>query len=396
MSLEHKLLSEVAENDLNELVDSQISEKKIIEYKQQLNLRAHKDKIEITSDVSSFANASGGHLIYGMKEDGGLATEICGLQIENQDRLKQQIENILRESLGPRIIGIELEIISCEQSDPVLIIRIPKSWNAPHMNKYNSKFYSRNSGGKYPMETSELRSIFFLSETLYEKINMFRIDRVANIGKTGTPARLLPYPKIVLHLIPFEAFTPGIRKDLTWIKDELNKPLPIRAKNCVGRYNFDGYLTCTPVDVMDRTKSYLQIYSNGIFEAVEAFTLRVQPENQQGILVLQVEKDLIKSLGDYFKWQVRLNVVPPVAVMLSLLNVYEYSVVDSRRLDPAFSGNKIERQDLLVPEVIIESFDENPDKVLQNIFDSIWNASGWPRDMLYDDEGNWLGDTAKY
>jgi hypothetical protein len=40
-----------------------------------------------------------------------------------------------------------------------------------------------------------------------------------------------------------------------------------------------------------------------------------------------------------------------------------------------------------VPERL--RFEIDPTKVMQPIFDSIWNAAGWPRSMNYDEAGEW-------
>jgi hypothetical protein len=76
---------------------------------------------------------------------------------------------------------------------------------------------------------------------------------------------------------------------------------------------------------------------------------------------------------------------------LSLLGVKGYTMaVDPIRffgLEP----HAIERDALLVPEVMIERFEVNPAEVMRSIFDAVWNATGYPRSMNYDDGGKWVG-----
>jgi hypothetical protein len=59
-----------------------------------------------------------------------------------------------------------------------------------------------------------------------------------------------------------------------------------------------------------------------------------------------------------------------------------------------FSGVKdvqIDRDALLVPEIMVESFEYCPQEVLRPAFDAVWRAAGWERSMNYDEEGRWVG-----
>ena len=90
--------------------------------------------------------------------------------------------------------------------------------------------------------------------------------------------------------------------------------------------------------------------------------------------------------------QKKLGVEPPFFIMLSLLDVKGY-----RMSIPAMSmrfpqdNRPINRNNLLIPEVMIENFDAEPSKVMKPIFDAVWNACGYPRSKNYDDSGIWCG-----
>ncbi len=49
--------------------------------------------------------------------------------------------------------------------------------------------------------------------------------------------------------------------------------------------------------------------------------------------------------------------------------------------------HEIDRDILLLPEVIIENYDTTPEDVLKPCFDAMWNACGFPRSPNYDDAG---------
>ena len=44
--------------------------------------------------------------------------------------------------------------------------------------------------------------------------------------------------------------------------------------------------------------------------------------------------------------------------------------------------------DLILPEIIIESFDEDLTKTFKTSFDQIWNACGYPRSFQYNEKGD--------
>lgn len=64
-----KAFDQITEQELQGLVNNGVLEGKTIEYKQEMTINKDSDKKEFLADVSSFANAGGGDLIYGIVED---------------------------------------------------------------------------------------------------------------------------------------------------------------------------------------------------------------------------------------------------------------------------------------------------------------------------------------
>lgn len=78
--------------------------------------------------------------------------------------------------------------------------------------------------------------------------------------------------------------------------------------------------------------------------------------------------------------------------MLTLLRVSGYTMaVNPNRYWYSDPPDPIDRDELLIPEILIETYDIDPAKVMKPLFDAIWNAAGWPYSLNYDDEGNWVG-----
>ncbi|MBI4296720.1 MAG: ATP-binding protein [Chloroflexi bacterium] len=127
-----KDINEITEQDLQFLVDNAVLEDKTLEYKQTLPNNFEADKKEFLADVSSFANASGGDLIYGIASEKGTPKPLVGLDI-NPDQAIQWLDNIIRTGIEPRIPSISIPPpIRLKNGRVVLIIRIPRSWASPH------------------------------------------------------------------------------------------------------------------------------------------------------------------------------------------------------------------------------------------------------------------------
>ena len=95
-----KPLAEIDESDLQALLDNQVAEGKAVEYKSVSPGNADGDKKEFLADVSSFANAAGGDLVYGIREEAGLPVELCGLQIDDVDAEILRLENCIQTSIA--------------------------------------------------------------------------------------------------------------------------------------------------------------------------------------------------------------------------------------------------------------------------------------------------------
>ena len=397
MTLNDKPLDLLEEADIQRLMEDEVPESKIIDYKRRLPGPSDLEKREFLRDVSSFANASGGHLVYGIAEENGVPVKISGLSDIDPDQEILRLESMVQTGIAPRIPGISMRAVPLGGGRSVIVVRIPKSWASPHMiTKGSSRFYSRNSAGKYPLDVFEIRTAFSITGTAAERMRDFRAETLTKVVAKETPAPLNDGPKMVLQVVPFGAFEPSSRFDVSSLVQRYKSgrgtlPLPLTGLFSGWRYNFDGLLT------YDDRGSYSQAFVSGIIEAVDSFVLSDQSKDKPGldgekvISSLRYEETLLEALPKYTCIQEHLGVEPPVFVMLSLLGGKgRFMQVDT----PDFSGVKdvqIDRDALLVPEIMVESFEYSPEEVLRPAFDAVWRAAGWERSMNYDEEGRWVG-----
>lgn len=177
----------IGPSDVLKLLSDGINELKTLDYKRQQVGPKDPDKKEFFADVSSFANASGGDLIFGVEEAEGAPTKIVGLGPIDTDAEILRLENMLRSGIEPRIHGIQTEPIDVPGHGLVMVMRIPRSWASPHMLKESGRFFSRTSRGKYPLDVQEIRSAFLLSENISDRVRKFRMDRIGKIIADETP-----------------------------------------------------------------------------------------------------------------------------------------------------------------------------------------------------------------
>ena len=389
-SLIAKNIEQIEEEDLQILIDNSVLERKTMDYKQSLPRGTDSSKKEFLADVSSFANASGGDLIHGIIQDSetGLPKELAGLDIENVDQEILRLDSMIRDGVDPRIPSVKIQPLTLSNSKTVLIIRVRKSWLSPHRVTFrgHDKFYSRSSNGKYPMDVTELRVAFDLAGRNVERIRRFREDRISKIFANEMPMPFYENAKIVLHLIPVIAFDPAQRYDAQKIASHHGKLKPMICTGWNYRYNLDGFLTYAQ-DREGKAFSYVQVFRNGIIEAVEGLSLRPMRE---GLLIPSIayEEELIKLIPDYLSVLKALNVGLPVFIFLTLVGVKGYSMALDRG-EWFRERHEIEKEILFLPEVVIEKYEAKMEDVLRPIFDAVWNACGFPKSLNYDNDGKW-------
>ncbi|MEI6831324.1 MAG: ATP-binding protein [Candidatus Omnitrophota bacterium] len=387
----HTPVEQINEEVLQSLIKNKVAEHKTIEYKSILKLTSDADRKEFLADVSSFANAAGGVLIFGIDEDQGIPKSISGIELQDVDAEKLKIEQIIATGISPRLPSIVIHPVKLTNGRYALVIRIGKSWISPHRVTFSShdKFYSRNSAGKFPMDVGELRIAFNLSETLNEKIRRFREERISKIY-TGEISELFEgRPKTVLHLIPLVSFSPGVAFDFLKIANKSGEMPPMNTSGCNSRINLDGFVTFSG-DRQDASFSYTQLYRNGIIEAVETLCINRNSQDQEKLFIPSVsfEEDPIIALKAYLKILEDLGVELPILLFFSMLGVKKYKMYVKNLLLPE-DAQAIDRDIILLPEEIIETYNVRSDRILKPCFDAIWNACGYDGSRHYDEEKNW-------
>jgi len=378
-----KPFSDITADDIQNLLDNHVRESVTIEYKQALPDPDDEAKKEFLADISSFANAAGGDILYGIAElrdaQGrctGEPERVIGLPGVNLNDKRTWLEQVARTGLDPRIPGIQMKPVDCPDGT-VLLVRVMRSWLQPHMitfKNHNSRFFSRHSTGKFPLNVDDLRSAFTLAEGRVEKIKAFRDGRLGRIIAGETPVLLPNIPKLILQLVPIAGFEPLRHTEISLldaIQDE--RFCPLRNYSQSQRYNIDGIVKYYLSQNLD-SGTYLQVFRNGAVEAV----CTLETDSQNTIYTQAHETDIIQKLDAYLMAERQLRVEPPFLVMLSLLGVKDCSIAGGGR------QNSIDRDIILLPDALLSEYDADMSTFLQPIFDALWQASGESRCFNYE------------
>jgi len=120
-------ISELTAGHIHSLVKDGVGEGRTIEYKRDLPGSTDEAKGEFLADVSSFANAGRGDLIFGVDADNGIPTRIVGLTGIHADAELLRLESTIRDGVAPRIIGLRMRVIDGFADGPVVIVRVQRS-----------------------------------------------------------------------------------------------------------------------------------------------------------------------------------------------------------------------------------------------------------------------------
>jgi hypothetical protein len=153
-------------------------EGRTLDFKEALDL-SEAGRRALAEDVCAFANTVGGDLVFGIREQGGVADEIVPVKLENSDAALLQLTNALRDMVEPRVTTtLRSHAVRLAGGGHVIVLRVGLSPNAPHRVLRNNHFYLRNSVGKETMDIHAIRTAFAFADSLADRALTFRDRRL--------------------------------------------------------------------------------------------------------------------------------------------------------------------------------------------------------------------------
>jgi hypothetical protein len=376
---------DIAPEDIVRLVTDKVSERKTLEFKRTLNIGNTDDKAEFLADVSSFANASGGDILFGITdergEDGnatGIPGEIVGLTVSNAGTECNRIEQLIQTGLQPRLPIVFVKALVIPERGMVIVIRVGKSWTAPHMVSYanRTRFFSRNSSsGKVLLDVHQIGAAFAEQRGIGERLRAWKADRISKTLSGESPVGLTG-ARLLFHFIPAATLMvdgqslPRVFDTNKWGNGRLLMSLSPEWS----RYNADGFLL-TSRESTDEGRSYLQVFKDGSLEYGDSYVLRWNGRGSipSGIL----EEKLVATFGQAMSLLKGLEVSPPVYVTLTLIDV-KGAKLATPYFANGYESHPIDRVVVVCPDVEVQHFAEDPPypATLLPIINSVWQAAG--------------------
>jgi len=208
---------DIALSDIRALVDNRVTERRTLEFKRDLPGGSNDARKEFIADITSFANAQGGDIVFGLAEASGSAAAIHGLEIDDLDACSRALEDRILTGADPRIPGVRLKWIASDDGKHLLLIRVPASAIAPHrvVVAGSGKFFSRKGNGKYELDTQELREAFTATEALPARLRALHLEAVDAALRDELPAGLGEGPKAIVSVIPMNYFRDRLDLEIT-------------------------------------------------------------------------------------------------------------------------------------------------------------------------------------
>jgi hypothetical protein len=388
---------ELAYSDIERLVENKIPESKFLDYKQEINVEKGDERKEFLYDVSSFANTEGGMLIYGVSElrdeknnPTGLSSKISGLSnLQNSEKVILQLEDLINSSIEPNIPNITIKKLNKEEIS-ILIIGIPKPYGLPRMVTYNAtnKFYKRGNSGKYLLDVYELNQLFMADYEMFKSANEFKMSRIKNLVDLTFLPNLDTTSSAILHLIPL-SFRNNDSIDLTSFQtvESILKDIHVfGSRSGSYRHNYEGLLFYSD-DENNLVFSYSQLFRNGILEFYSSRFRRIKQggTNSNHFFATSFEKEVIDAVKFSLKFYDKMNILPPFTIMITLINFKKTIIFPDNLL-----SNYYIKENLHLPSLSIENYNENIEKLLKSVFDVLWQSAGYRSSPNYNDKGEYI------
>jgi len=191
-------LQDINNMDFEILIQNQIPEGPNLEYKETAYGGGADSIREMLRDIVAIANADGGYLIMGIREDSAGRAESI-IPIDDVYEKNQSIRQVCLDGISERIEGLEVKAFEFSPGKGLIAIRIPKSDHRPHMviKDHRTDFFRRYETNKREMTIDEIRSLI-LSNPMNSRLVELELLASGKVIKPTQSTRKLspPYVRI--------------------------------------------------------------------------------------------------------------------------------------------------------------------------------------------------------
>ena len=319
-------------------------------------------------------------MVFGIKasKDGGHPTVIVG--ISNNKICKEKIENLMLSNIVPRL-DVKIKTIAMQNTEnSILLVQIPDSYNKPHYNQKNNKFYKRYNFQSNEMTEQEIadsyRRRFSSHDQVEQYVNrLFRKEEEHNVA-TG---HIVVIPSNIEHRL-IDTFD---NKKYEWMNEiqleyrrgldpDIDKLIPTSLHHFAhGLYS--------EIKKIQRT----EIHRNGCIYYVHLFRNGISSLSLPRIWAVRI----IHTLQTAFQIMSHYNYLGDVKIVVKMICPSKTPII----LSDSEPSNTIEHLDIQIERMFsLQHIETNYEEITADIMHEIMNHFGTKRCNLFDEDGRWI------
>lgn len=359
----------IDEAALQRLIENQVAEGRDLEFKRELPGGNDEATREFLADVTAFANAQGGDIVYGLDEASGAAADLPGVEVDDPDAAILRLESKLQTGVDPRLIGVRTRWVPLANGRGALVLRIPGSLGAPHrvIYKGGARFFGRNSRGKYELDVHDLRHAFTGAAKLPQQFRQLHAEAIAASQGVDMPFAIEQAPTAVISVAPLGLFREERRIAVT----RQNAIVPVQLGAFSTLETIEGVMAHAPVSEAGRVESYALTYRTGRTDS--AFVIggvrRNNGQDWRTCWPAIFEQGLI-SMTNATQMRLRQHGIEgPWVVLVSVYGVKGFRMI----IGEGYPTNLAFRNNVLLGQHIVERIDND---ALMPIAEAFWLLFG--------------------
>jgi hypothetical protein len=353
-------------SDIKRLYVQRIDESDILDYKEQIL-----DDLKIVKHVSSFANAKGGTVIFGIEaeRDGGPPKSIQG--IPEAEIKQERTEQIILGNIYPRL-AVSIRKIPHEESagNPFLVIDIPNSYLKPHMvtKDRENKYYIRRNFQAEAMDEIEVADAYKRRFQEYEDLRNYIPGVLNNEYTTKWEERCTQIGHLIVIPTILASRIMKPTDDFSWIdklpRDNFKPNFPPQ------QWFIPAFLRASSKGVIftepnpEYFRRYLELHRNGCIDYVDDFGYKLERLGDMRFNYPMFISRLLQIIKFARIFYSRYNYLGDVELLVWLGGAHPVYLYGESFESPLTHAIRISR------ELPIEVLD---DRAAKDICDEVWN-----------------------
>ena len=192
-------LDDLSLDDVQSLIDNRIPEGPHLDYKETPYRGRPQDIREMLRDIAALANAEGGYLVLGVREDGtDRPVEI--VPFPEPRKIADAMRRACLDGIRERIEGLEIRAYEVGFNQGIIVVHVPRSESSPHMvtRDHRTDFYRRYETNKVPMTIGEIRKMILANPRFRQLVELeLRAKGSLAEGEGRVVGAVPPYAQII-------------------------------------------------------------------------------------------------------------------------------------------------------------------------------------------------------